>query len=443
MSSWQQIDRAIDVLMADWSRQGGRLELDQVNRVLERRGLAGPSAEKVLEALQDQGVDIEGAAAPSLGFEPKSQLHVWTKAPGDLDSLGRFLEEMSRYRLLDATDEQRLGRRIELGRRALDEVLTRLNGAIPPADMTASGSLAEHFRQLHAHLRDNAPEGFESANRSLLKQIHDGQEAFAHLLVANLRLVVHIAKRYVHQSQLELPDLIQEGCIGLIRAAEKFDASRGFKFSTYATWWIRQTVTRSIADKGSTVRLPAHVREKQSKLTKARRSLVHELGRDPTLEELAFQLDWDLGQVAAIDDLRKFDLASLDAPVQEAESDSLTDLLQDPFALDPVDATIALLLQETVQEIVSALPEREREVIRLRFGLGDDKTHTLDEIGQRFGVTRERIRQIEAKTLEKLGQSTRGWRLQDFYGPPAAPDTEDTDGDSDESTGDDATEGGD
>ena len=301
---------------------------------------------------------------------------------GVSDPVRMYLKEIGKVPLLTGAQEVNLAQRIEKGLLASESMEAAVNGLSPDEKDQLSATVA------------------------------DGHRAKRQLIEANLRLVVSIAKRYVGRGMLLL-DLIQEGNLGLMRAVEKFDYTKGFKFSTYATWWIRQAITRAIADQARTIRIPVHMVETINKVTRVQRQMLQELGREPTVEELGEKLGMPPERVREIQRISQ-EPVSLEAPVGDEDDSLLGDFVEDPGAIAPADAAARALLTEAVEEALEQLSDRERRVVRLRFGLDDGQLHTLEEVGKEFGVTRERIRQIESKTLAKLRHPTRSQRLRDY-----------------------------
>ena len=301
------------------------------------------------------------------------------------DPVRMYLKEIGKVDLLTAADEVDLAMKIEAGLEASNKLEAAENGEI---ELT------------------------RAEMRRLTRVENVGLEATQALISANLRLVVSIAKRYVGRGMLFL-DLIQEGNLGLIRAVEKFDYEKGFKFSTYATWWIRQAITRAIADQARTIRIPVHMVETINKLVRVQRQLLQDLGRDPTPEEIGAEMDMSADRVREIQKISQ-EPVSLETPIGEEEDSQLGDFIEDSQAVVPPDAASFSMLQEQLTQVLDSLADRERKVIELRFGLVDGHPRTLEEVGREFGVTRERIRQIESKTLAKLRHPSRSSKLKDY-----------------------------
>ena len=301
------------------------------------------------------------------------------------DPVRMYLKEIGKVDLLTAADEVDLAMKIEAGLEAGNKLEAAEAGEI---ELTRA----------------------EKRRLSRVEQV--GLEAKQALISANLRLVVSIAKRYVGRGMLFL-DLIQEGNLGLIRAVEKFDYEKGFKFSTYATWWIRQAITRAIADQARTIRIPVHMVETINKLVRVQRQLLQDLGRDPTPEEIGAEMDMSADRVREIQKISQ-EPVSLETPIGEEEDSQLGDFIEDSNAEVPPDAASFSMLQEQLAQVLDSLADRERKVIELRFGLVDGHPRTLEEVGREFGVTRERIRQIESKTLAKLRHPSRSSKLKDY-----------------------------
>lgn len=301
------------------------------------------------------------------------------------DPVRMYLKEIGKVDLLTASEEVDLAMKIEAGLEATEKL-----------EAAEAGEL----------------ELTRAEMRRLTRIENVGLEAKQALISANLRLVVSIAKRYVGRGMLFL-DLIQEGNLGLIRAVEKFDYQKGFKFSTYATWWIRQAITRAIADQARTIRIPVHMVETINKLVRVQRQLLQDLGRDPTPEEIGAEMDMSADRVREIQKISQ-EPVSLETPIGEEEDSQLGDFIEDSQAIVPPDAASFSMLQEQLAQVLDSLADRERKVIELRFGLVDGHPRTLEEVGREFGVTRERIRQIESKTLAKLRHPSRSSKLKDY-----------------------------
>ena len=332
------------------------------------------------------------------------------------DPVKMYLKEIGRVNLLTPEDEREIARRSAEGEEArlmlLDIYRERIEPEITDEELEdvkiddIRDQLLDHYENDEANL---------AYVENILNAYYDGYEARQLLISANLRLVVSIARKYLGRGLLFL-DLIQEGNMGLIRAVEKFDYSLNFKFSTYATWWIRQAITRAIADQARTIRIPVHMVETINKLTRIQRQLVQDLGREPTAEEIAEVMDMDNITPERVREIQKIalDPVSLETPIGEENDSHLGDFIEDKDAQSPDDYANRQLLKEEIDMVLQGLTEREEKVLRLRFGLEDGRTRTLEEVGKEFNVTRERIRQIEAKALRKLKHPTRSKRLRDF-----------------------------
>ena len=346
----------------------------------------------LLELTNEEADVAEAAASDPANFiwdEEESEALRQARKDAELtasaDSVRAYLKQIGKVALLNAEEEVELAKRIEAGLYS-----------------------AERMREL----QESGAEVSTQMRRDLRWIIRDGERAKNHLLEANLRLVVSLAKRYTGRGMAFL-DLIQEGNLGLIRAVEKFDYTKGYKFSTYATWWIRQAITRAMADQARTIRIPVHMVEVINKLGRIQRELLQDLGREPTPEELALEMDIPAEKVLEIQQYAREPI-SLDQTIGDEGDSQLGDFIEDSEAVVAVDAVSFTLLQDQLQSVLATLSEREAGVVRLRFGLTDGQPRTLDEIGQVYGVTRERIRQIESKTMSKLRHPSRSQVLRDY-----------------------------
>ena len=328
------------------------------------------------------GIHVKGGFVVSDSDETDEPVQQVTVAGATADPVKDYLKQIGKVSLLNAEQEVDLARRIE------------------------AGLYAEY------KLKNQADEMTSRERRELHFLAQDGQQAKNHLLEANLRLVVSLAKRYTGRG-MQFLDLIQEGNLGLIRAVEKFDYSKGYKFSTYATWWIRQAITRAMADQARTIRIPVHMVEVINKLARVQRQMLQDLGREPTPEELAKELDMTAEKVVEVQKYGREPI-SLHTPLGEDGDSEFGDLIEDSEAIVPADAVSFTLLQEQLHNVLDTLSEREAGVVSMRFGLGDGQPKTLDEIGKVYGVTRERIRQIESKTMSKLRHPSRSQVLRDY-----------------------------
>lgn len=385
----QEEPDAIERLLALGGSQG-YVTYDDVMEAIPEAELNIEQLEDALAALIERGIEIsDDVMEPEAEEESKKEEASVIGSPADIDltaididdSISLYLKEIGRIPLLTAEQEVSLAKRMEAGINARRRLST--DGRLKPAD-----------------------------REDLKGVILDGRAAKEHLIKANSRLVVSVAKKYVGRG-VPFLDLIQEGNIGLIRAVKKFDYHRGYKFSTYATWWIRQAVTRAIADQGRTIRVPVHMYEQINRLARVSRQLVQEFGRDPTTEEIAEELGVTAKKVERTIKVSQRPL-SLEMPVGEEADSFLGDFIEDSEAPSPTDQASQQLLREQIDSIFASLTPREVRILQLRFGLVDGYSYTLEEVGKKFGVTRERIRQIEAQALGRLRHPSRSRKLRDF-----------------------------
>ena len=356
-------------------RKDGMIRASDLNAILEKTELTPEKIEEVYDRFEAMNIQIISA---ELELEDDGDLSLAGVLDDDVDLSGVEDEEL-----------------------------------VDPVDLAAEYNLDDPVRM---YLKEIGQIKLLSADEEveLAKRISEGDQAAKNKLTeANLRLVVSIAKKYSGRG-LHILDLIQEGNTGLIRAVDKFDWTKGNKFSTYATWWIRQAITRAIADQARTIRVPVHIVEVINKATRCNRKLVQELGREPTVEEIAKELNLPVEKIIEANRTAA-DTLSLDTPVGDEEDTSIGSFVEDERTPGPADATSNALLAEALKEILDTLTEREADVLRMRFGMYDGRTHTLEEVGQIFGVTRERIRQIENKAIRKLRHPSRAKKIKDFY----------------------------
>ena len=395
---------------------GGKLSQDDLDAFLTKYDLDDESAEELLSFITDNDILIED------GFDALDDIdddQLMSGMASDLDDL-EALETLDDLDNLDDLDSDIDNDVADLDFGGDFDMLTgdtvNMYSNEEEDDSNQLGSNVKINDPVKMYLKEIGRVELLSHDEeiSLAKRILDGdEEAKKKLAAANLRLVVSIAKRYVGRGMLFL-DLIQEGNMGLIKAVEKFDYTKGFKFSTYATWWIRQAITRAIADQARTIRIPVHMVETINKLTRVQRQLIQELGREPSAEEISEKMDGMTPE--KVREIQKISLepVSLETPIGEEDDSHLGDFIEDECAMSPDDYAANELLKDELNEVLLELTDREEKVLRLRFGLDDGRTRTLEEVGKEFNVTRERIRQIEAKALRKLKHPSRSKRLKDF-----------------------------
>jgi RNA polymerase primary sigma factor len=365
------------------ARESGMVALPDLNAAFERSELLPDAIDDIMRGLADEGVEIVDAGAEDAEDQRLTGGADRARRAGTSDLVRIYLREIGKVPLLTAHDEVELAKAIEAGLFAQD--------------------------LLHSDRRKAAGDTPTECELGIITD--EGVKARQRLIEANLRLVVSIAKRYIGRGMVFL-DLIQEGNLGLIRAVEKFDYTKGYKFSTYATWWIRQAITRAIADQARTIRIPVHMVETINKMARVQRQLHQDLGREPTPAEVAIEMGMAADRVAEIQRIAQ-EPVSLQAPIGEEDSD-LGDFIEDADAVVPIEAAAFMMLQDQLEEVLDTLSPREQRVIQLRFGLIDGHPRTLEEVGRDFGVTRERIRQIESKTLVKLRHPGRAQMLREY-----------------------------
>ena len=381
-------------------KKKGNLSSSELMDVLEDMDLGAEQMDKIYDTLENLGIDTVGEDyIPDLPDDVEPTIEAIEDLPEEeivdpnsmADSLGTddpvrmYLKEIGKVNLLTSDEEIELAQIMEAGNAASEQL---------------------------AELEKAGEEIPDEVRVELTQAIKKGERAKQRLAEANLRLVVSIAKRYVGRG-MQFLDLIQEGNLGLIKAVEKFDFTKGFKFSTYATWWIRQAITRAIADQARTIRIPVHMVETINKVIRVSRQLLQELGHDPTPEEIAAEMNMPVERVREILKIAQ-EPVSLETPIGEEEDSHLGDFIPDEDASEPAEAASFTLLKEQLVEVLSTLTPREEKVLKLRFGIEDGRTRTLEEVGKEFNVTRERIRQIEAKALRKLRHPSRSKKLKDF-----------------------------
>nr|WP_325219009.1 RNA polymerase sigma factor RpoD [uncultured Oscillibacter sp.] len=401
-ASWLINNEKLRELLAK-SKKKGKVESAELMEAVDDLNLEGEQMDQLYDSLEALNIDIsaeedllpelpeEGPAAEEIAGMEEEELvdpNTLVNSFSIDDPVRMYLKEIGKVALLTPEEEVNLAQAMSAGNEAEEK-------------------LAELRRQ-----REEGQEIDPALEAALRKQYRAGETAKQKLAEANLRLVVSIAKRYVGRGMLFL-DLIQEGNLGLIKAVEKFDYTKGYKFSTYATWWIRQAITRAIADQARTIRIPVHMVETINKVIRVSRQLLQELGHDPSPNEIAAEMNMPVDKVREIMKIAQ-EPVSLETPIGEEEDSHLGDFIPDEGASEPSEAASFTLLKEQLMDVLSTLTPREEKVLKLRFGIEDGRTRTLEEVGKEFNVTRERIRQIEAKALRKLRHPSRSKKLKDF-----------------------------
>ena len=400
----EKFQQKLKDLLALAKKKKNMLEYQEISDFFADMQLEAEQFDKILDFLEANNIDVlritddDSDDEILLDVDDEDEIEVEKidlSVPDGVsieDPVRMYLKEIGKVPLLSAEEEIELAKNMEAGAVAKEKIAILKSRE----ENATEEELAEIKEEI----------------KNLQKDLDAGDEAKKRLAEANLRLVVSIAKRYVGRGMLFL-DLIQEGNLGLIKAVEKFDYRKGYKFSTYATWWIRQAITRAIADQARTIRIPVHMVETINKLIRVSRQLLQELGREPTPEEIADKMDMSVERVREILKISQ-EPVSLETPIGEEEDSHLGDFIQDDNVPVPADAAAFTLLKEQLVEVLSTLTDREQKVLRLRFGLDDGRARTLEEVGKEFNVTRERIRQIEAKALRKLRHPSRSRKLKDY-----------------------------
>ena len=405
-----------DALLAR-GRQQGSVHAEQVTHVLRDVELTGDVLGQVKETLTEAGITLDETIDADVDVDPEDDTAPVAPRVLELESNTEEADE----HLLSRRRRRRVRRTATRGEGATSDGVRMYLREIGQVDLLTGederrlAQLIERGQLAAARIDEAATDGpplNDVETRQLLRIVRHGERAKSELTQANLRLVVSIAKRYSGRG-MQLLDLIQEGNLGLMRAVDKFDHAKGFKFSTYATWWIRQAITRSIADQARTIRIPVHMVEHMNRVIRAKRQLHQELEREPTIDEIALRVQLDDDRVRELLRL-SLDPLSLDSPIGEEDESNLADFIQDSSTDGPADAATRMMLTQAVGAVLNELSPREQEIVRLRFGLDGGQAKTLEEVGKEFGVTRERIRQIEAKTLAKLRHPQRSQRLREF-----------------------------
>lgn len=403
--------------LIETGKRNGKLTTKEINDAIEETGFDVEQIDKLYETLEGHNVEIvDEPDADSENFtlteDSVDMFENALSAEGVAidDPVKVYLKEIGRVPLLSGDEEIRLALDILDGNKAIEEKKEKFAKICEIEDDKELSS--DEKRIWLTQTKDALPTEERIELRNLETAIRKGERAKQRLSEANLRLVVSIAKRYVGRG-MQFLDLIQEGNLGLIKAVEKFDYTKGYKFSTYATWWIRQAITRAIADQARTIRIPVHMVETINKVIRVSRQLLQELGHDPSPEEIAEEMNMPVDKVREILKIAQ-EPVSLETPIGEEEDSHLGDFIPDEDASEPSEAASFTLLKEQLVDVLGTLTPREEKVLKLRFGIEDGRTRTLEEVGKEFNVTRERIRQIEAKALRKLRHPSRSKKLKDF-----------------------------